>query len=75
MMVEASRMLQVSIFCTLQDNLSRVDFSLVLMDVMSIADEVDWQLTEAIRGYMQEMAIKFAPIDAALTPSFKAQAV
>ena len=75
MMVEESRMLQVSIFQTLQNNLSRVDFSLVLVDVMSIADEVDWQLTQAIRGYMEEMAVKATPIDAALTPSFKAQTV
>ena len=41
MMVEESRMLQVSIFQTLQNNLFRVDFSLLLVGVMAIADEVD----------------------------------
>jgi CheY-like chemotaxis protein len=41
MIVEESRVLQVSIFNTLQNNLARVDFSKVLLDVMTIADEVD----------------------------------
>jgi CheY-like chemotaxis protein len=52
MMVEESRMLQVSIFQTLQNNLNVVDFSLLLVDVMTIADEVDWQLAQAMRSYM-----------------------
>jgi hypothetical protein len=39
MIVEESRLLQVSIFNPLQNNLARVDFSRVLLDVMSIADE------------------------------------
>jgi DNA-binding response OmpR family regulator len=47
MMVEESRMLQVSIFQTLQNNLARVDFSLLLVGVMEIADEVDSQLSYA----------------------------
>lgn len=55
MMVEESRMLQVSIFQTLQNNLHRVDFSLLLVDVMTIADEVDWQLTQAMRSYMGQV--------------------
>ena len=29
-----------------------VDFSLLLVDVMTIADEVDSQLTQAMEGYM-----------------------
>lgn len=45
-------MLQVSIFQTLQNNLHRVDVSLLLIDVTTIADEVDWQLTQAMRSYM-----------------------
>lgn len=53
---EESRMLQVSIFQTLQNNLPRVDFSLLLVDVMTIADEVDWQLTQAMRSYMEQVA-------------------
>jgi len=44
MVVEESRILQVSIFNTLQNNLRSVDFSTVLLDVMTLADEVDSQL-------------------------------
>lgn len=44
-------MLQVSIFQTLQNNLNTVDFSRLLVDVMTIADEVDWQLAQAMRSY------------------------
>ena len=51
MMVEESRILQVSIFNTLQNNLSQVDFSQVLLDVMTIADEVDSQLKQAMFSY------------------------
>ena len=52
MVVEESRMLQVSIFNNLQNNLSTVDFSSVLLDVMVIADEVDSQLKQAVLGFM-----------------------
>jgi hypothetical protein len=48
MVVEESRILQVSIFNTLQSNLNRVDFSNVLKDVITIADEVDSQLKQAV---------------------------
>jgi DNA-binding response OmpR family regulator len=51
MMVEESRILQVSIFNTLQNNLAKVDFSQVLLDVMTIADEVDSQLKQAMASY------------------------
>jgi hypothetical protein len=51
MLVEESRMLQVSIFHTLQRNLGSIDFSLLLNDVMTIADEVDWQLSQAMHSY------------------------
>ena len=54
MLVEESRMLQVSIFQTLQNNLSTVDFSLLLVDVMAIADEVDSQLAQAMASYIAE---------------------
>jgi len=54
MLVEESRMLQVSIFQTLQDNLHKVDFSLLLVGVMSIADEVDSQLAQAMANYILE---------------------
>ena len=51
MVVEESRILQVSIFNTLQKNLIRVDFSKVLLDVITIADEVDSQLKQAMLSF------------------------
>jgi hypothetical protein len=51
MVVEESRILQVSIFNTLQNNLATVDFSKVLLDVITIADEVDSQLKQAILSW------------------------
>jgi DNA-binding response OmpR family regulator len=55
MLVHESRILQVTLFGTLQNNMSSLDFSLLLPDVMKIADEVDAQLTQAMRGFMQTM--------------------
>jgi hypothetical protein len=55
MLVHESRILQVTLFGTLQNNLSLLDFSLLLPDVMTIADEVDAQLTQTIDSYMNEM--------------------
>jgi hypothetical protein len=52
MLVHDSRILQVTIFDTLQKNLSALDFSLLLPDVMTIADEVDSQLTQAMSSFM-----------------------
>jgi DNA-binding response OmpR family regulator len=52
MLVQDSRILQVTLFGTLQKNLGALDFSLLLPDVMTIADEVDSQLTQAMEGYM-----------------------
>jgi CheY-like chemotaxis protein len=54
MMVEESRNIQVSIFNTLQNNLGNVDFSTLLLDVMTIADEVDLQLKQSLVGYTQD---------------------
>jgi DNA-binding response OmpR family regulator len=54
MMVEESRILQVSIFQTLQNNLNRVNFSSLLVSVMAIADEVDSQLSQAMTSYIVE---------------------
>lgn len=61
MMVEESRMLQVSIFQTLQNNLHKVDFSLLLVGVMAIADEVDSQLAQAMAAYILEAKTAKAP--------------
>jgi DNA-binding response OmpR family regulator len=52
MLVQDSRILQVTLFGTLQKNLGALNFSLLLPDVMTIADEVDSQLTQAMEGYM-----------------------
>jgi len=54
MMVEESRMLQVSIFKSLHENLSYIDFPLLLPDVMTIANEVDAQLSRAVACYVAE---------------------
>lgn len=62
MMVEESRMLQVSIFQTLQNNLERVNFSQVLIAVMSIADEVDSQLAQAMTSYVAEAKADHLPV-------------
>ena len=62
MLVEESRMLQVSIFQTLQNNNDRVDFSLLLLDVMVIADEVDLQLAEAMSSYSTEAKTDGMPV-------------
>jgi DNA-binding response OmpR family regulator len=53
MLVHESRILQVTIFGTLQSNLNSLDFSVLLPDVMTIADEVDAQLTQSMESYMK----------------------
>jgi DNA-binding response OmpR family regulator len=55
MLVHESRILQVTLFGALQRNLSFLDFSLLLPDVMTIADEVDAQLTQTMDSYMNVM--------------------
>jgi ActR/RegA family two-component response regulator len=55
MLVRESRILQVTLFGTLQSNLGFLDFSLLLPDVMTIADEVDAQLTQSMDSYMDVM--------------------
>jgi DNA-binding response OmpR family regulator len=52
MIIEESRILQVSIFHTLEKNLSTVNFSLLLADVMTIADECDSQLKQTVTSFM-----------------------
>jgi DNA-binding response OmpR family regulator len=61
MLVHESRILQVTLFGTLQSNLSFLDFSLLLPDVMTIADEVDAQLTQSMDSYMDAMRTSAAP--------------
>jgi CheY-like chemotaxis protein len=52
LIVQESRTLQVCIFETIERNLSTVDFTKVLPDIMIIADEVDWQLKQAIDSFL-----------------------
>jgi hypothetical protein len=51
MLVEECRILQISIFNTLQANLWRVNFSPVLADIIRIADELDSQLKQAMLSF------------------------
>jgi len=44
----------------LQNNLATVDFSLVLGDIMTIADEVDSQLKQAIVSFTKHAALAAA---------------
>jgi RsbT co-antagonist protein rsbRD N-terminal domain len=52
MAVEESRLLQVSIFTTLHRNVKQLEFSALLPDVVTIADEVDAQLKEQMLRFM-----------------------
>jgi hypothetical protein len=61
MMVEESRILQVCIFHTLEMNLATIDFSVLLSQVMTIADEVDSQLRQAMECYVEESIIDSLP--------------
>ena len=61
MMVEESRILQVCIFHTLEKNLATIDFSVLLSQVMTIADEVDSQLRQAMECYVEESIIDTLP--------------
>jgi len=64
MLVEESRMLQVSIFNMLQNNLAKVDFSLLLLGVMAVADEVDSQLAQQMSSYVAESKLDHLPVTA-----------
>jgi hypothetical protein len=62
MMVEESRMLQFSIFQTLQLHLKDEKPDRLLLDVMAIADEVDSQLAQAMTSYISEANRDSSPI-------------
>jgi CheY-like chemotaxis protein len=63
MMVEESRILQVCIFRTLQANLGTINFSVLLLQVMTIADEVDAQLRQAMECYIAESLVDLPILD------------
>ena len=52
MAVQESRLLQVTIFATLHKNTNNLEFSKLLPDVVTIADEVDAQLKEQMLRFM-----------------------
>ena len=60
MAVEESRLLQVTIFSTLHKNVKNLEFSALLPDVVTIADEVDAQLKEQMLRFMAADAAKSA---------------
>jgi hypothetical protein len=58
MAVQESRLLQVTIFSTLQKNANSLESGLLLPDVVTIADEVDAQLKEQMLRFMAADAAK-----------------
>jgi hypothetical protein len=56
MLVEESRILEVSILTTIENNLTSVDFRQLLLDVITIADECDSQLKQAMLGYIESVS-------------------
>ena len=52
MVIEESRVFQVTTFSTLHVHQSELDPNQLLSDVMIIADEVDAQLKETVRSLM-----------------------
>lgn len=55
--VTESRLLQVCIFTTLHKNAKHIDFSKLLPDVVTIADEVDAQLKQQMLRFMAAEAL------------------
>ena len=60
MAVEESRLLQVTIFSTLHKNVKNLEFSMLLPNVVTIADEVDAQLKEQMLRFMAADVAKAA---------------
>jgi hypothetical protein len=58
MVVEESRLLQVTIFTTLHENVKHLEFDLLLPDVVTIADEVDAQLKQQMLRFMAANSLK-----------------
>lgn len=53
MLVEEFRLLQASIFSTLQNNLAHIDFNLLLAGMITIADEIAAQLAQAAASFTE----------------------
>jgi hypothetical protein len=54
-LLEADEIIVKPLFGTRQNNMNRLDFSLLLLDAMAIADDVDSQLTQSMDSYMKLM--------------------
>jgi hypothetical protein len=67
MLVEESRITEVTVFGMLQSNLNSLDFSLLLPDVTAIADEVDGQLTQSMDGCMELVKASAADLEGKAT--------
>ena len=63
-MVEQFRLLQLSIFHTLQNHLANVDHFVLVRGIMTIADEIDAQLAQVLAGRTTESAPP-TPLEAA----------
>ena len=57
MVVEESRLLQVCLFTTLHKNTNLIEYSKLLLDVVTVADEVDAQLKQQMLRYMEANAV------------------
>jgi len=64
MIVKEFRILQVSIFITLHNNLGNVDFRIVMLDVAAIADEMDSQLKQAMLGFLEPLGTESGSLSA-----------
>jgi hypothetical protein len=60
MLIEESRLLQVCIFTALHKNVKNLEFSTVLPNVVTIADEVDAQLKQQMKHFKVADAAKKA---------------
>jgi hypothetical protein len=58
-LVEEARALQVALFQTIQNNVGRIDLSLLPSTLMAIADEVNAQLLQSLSGYENEKPVEF----------------
>jgi hypothetical protein len=61
MLVEESQILRGTIFKTLQSNLVNIDPSLLLIGLMTIAEEVDSQLSQAMASASQQIRSPVRP--------------
>jgi hypothetical protein len=60
MAVEESRLLQVCIFSMLHKDVKRLEFSALLPDIVTIADEVDAQLKQQMLKFMAADAARMS---------------